>query len=104
MPLETKKINKNEGSLSECYSLVTSDKENVIVETIKKAESDNSVVIRMYEAYNRKTKAEIKVGFDFKEVYLCDMMENNIEKLAHDGNLVKVNIKNYEILTLKFVR
>ena len=104
MPLEAKKVNKNEGKLSEDYSFVSADKENVIVETIKKAESDNSVVIRMYEAYNRKTKAEIKVGFDFKEVYLCDMMENNIEKLAHDGNLVKVNIKNYEILTLKFVR
>ena len=104
MPLEASVIGENNGKLDDCYSFVSADKDNVVIETIKKAEDDDSIVVRMYEAYNRKSKANIKVGFDFKEVYICDMLENNETKIEADGRIVPVEIKNYEILTLKFVR
>ena len=104
MPLEASRIAKTEGKLSECYSFVASDKENVVVETVKKAEDDGAIVVRMYETYNRKSKVTITTGFDFKEVYICDMLENNETKLEGDGRCVKVDIKNFEIVTLKFVR
>ena len=104
MPLEASKIDKCSGKLNDCYSFVSTDKENVVLETVKKAEDDNSVVIRMYEAYNRKCSVNVEAGFDFKEVYICDMLENNETKLVSDGRKVNINIKNYEIVTLKFVR
>lgn len=103
MPLEPEKVAAANGSISDCWSLASSNKENVVVETVKKAEEGNSVIVRAYEAYNRKEKAEITVGFDFKEVYICDLMENNIEKLAANGRSVSIKLKNYEIVTLKFI-
>ena len=102
MPLEASRVTKTAGSLSDCYSLITSDTENVVVEAIKKAEADNSVIVRLYETYNQKSNAVITAGFDFKKVYLCDLMENNIEELEHNGRDIKIKLKNFEIVTLKF--
>lgn len=104
MPFEASYIEKTEGSVADNYSFVSADKDNVVIETIKKAEDDDSIVARMYEAYNRKSKVTVSAGFDFKEVYICDMLENNETKLENDGRNVTLDIKNYEIVTLKFVR
>jgi len=102
-PITFEKISAQKGVLPETFSLVSSDKENVVIETVKKAEDDNSVIVRIYEAYNSKTSATITTGFDFKEVYMCDLMEKDCMKLKNSGRKVEVSVKNFEILTLKFV-
>lgn len=102
MPLEATFVKANDGKLSDCFSIASSNKENVVVETIKKAEDDNSVIIRAYETYNSKVTAEITVGFDFKKVYLCDMLENNQIELTFKDKTVSLPFKNFEIITLKF--
>ena len=85
-------------------TLLECENENIVIETIKKAEDDNSVVVRMYDAYNQRGKASIKVNFPYKEVWVCDMLENNLEKLETNGEMVKVPVGNFEIVTLKFIR
>ena len=104
MPLVVDTVGKNNGVIADNMTLLESGNENVVIETIKKAEDDNSVIARMYDAYNQKCNAEIKVNFDFKEVWICDMLENNIEKLEPCDNTVKVPVSNFEIVTLKFIR
>jgi len=104
MPLEASVVEKTNGIISDSYSLISSDNDSVVVETIKKAEEDDSVVVRMYETYNSKQTVTLTTGFDFKEVYVCDMLENNERKLEHSKNTVKVRLGNFEIVTLKFVR
>ena len=102
MPLECSVVSASDGIISGCQSIASSDAENLVIETIKKAEDGNSVIVRAYETYNQKSNAVITVGFDFKKVYLCDLLENNIKELEHDGRNVKVNAGNFEIITLKF--
>ncbi len=102
-PLKAEWIGQQEGLLKDCYSFISADCENVVIETIKKAEDEHSIIMRMYETYNRKSFMKIKTGFQFKEVYLCDLMENNIEKLSFRENEIELGIRNFEIVTLKFV-
>ena len=104
MPLEASFIESRNGNMPESFSLASANSSHVALETIKKAEDDDSVILRLFEFENRKGEVEIELGFDFKEIYLCDLMENNIEKLSHDGNKVKINVSNFEIVTLKAVR
>ena len=104
MPLLAWRTGATEGTLPDTLSVASSDADNVIVETIKKAEADDSVILRVYETYNKKSRVKLALGFDFQEAYLCDMLENNLTKLDKDGNGVKFDIANYEIITLKFVR
>ena len=104
MPLEASFIESTNGNMPESFSLASANSNHVALETIKKAEDDDSVILRLFEFENRKGEVELELGFDFKEIYLCDLMENNIEKLSHDGNKVKINVSNFEIVTLKAVR
>ncbi len=91
-------------TLPEEYALITCDRENVLVETIKKAEADDSVVVRLYEAYDQKTRVKIRPAFDYSAVYLCDLLENNIRELQASDGSVELNVTNFEIITLKFKR
>ena len=103
-PLEAYYIDKNNGNLSSCYSMFSCVEENIVLETVKKAEDDDSVIVRLYDAHNKKTEVNIKANFTYKEVYLCDIMENNIVSLNAEDGYIKVPVKNYEIITLKFLR
>lgn len=101
-PLLTQKVSGNVGQLPAEYGLVSCDSENVMVETVKKAEADDGIIVRMYEAFDRRTTAQITVAPGFREVWLCDLMENPLEKLELTDNTVTVPVSNFEIITLKF--
>ena len=103
-PLITKEIGKTEGTEKEEWSFLSCDKENVFIETVKRAENSDDIIVRLYDAFDRRGVVTLKTAFDFKEVCLCDMLENDIEKLETQGNEVKVPVKNLEIVTLKIKR
>ncbi len=92
---------KGDGILPESYSLVSCNCSNIITETVKKAEESNRLVVRAYDAYDRKSKAEFTFGFEVKKAYLCDLMENIITELEiTDGRKVLLPVSNFEIVTL----
>ena len=103
-PLIAREIGKTEGTEKEVWSLLSCDKENVFIETVKRAENSDDIIVRLYDAFDRRGVATLKTAFDFKEVYVCDMLENELEKLETADNEVKVPVKNFEIVTLKFKR
>lgn len=104
MPLEAVGVSKNSGTLPESFSLVSCDKENVCVETVKKAEDDDGIIIRLYESCNRKSTATLTFGFDFKEAYITSLLEEPEERLDVTGRSITLPVKNFEIITLRLVR
>ena len=103
MPLEVMAQPKTNGLLPEEFSFISCENENISLETVKMAEDENALVVRLFDTFNKKTKAKLNVGFDFNDVYLCDLMENNEKKLSYDGRSVVVPVGNFEIVTLKFI-
>ncbi|MEZ3496481.1 MAG: alpha-mannosidase [Lachnospiraceae bacterium] len=101
-PLTAQRIGAQNGSLPESFSLLVTDCENVIAETVKKAEKGDAVIVRLYEAYRQRADVTVRAGFDFKEVSVCDLLENAEYPLEHDGRTVKLSVKPYEIVTLRF--
>jgi alpha-mannosidase len=100
-PMTAVKTRKSKGCLPESYSFIGCDKENVVVETVKKSESGDGVVIRMYESFNMHTKAVLTFGDTAKKVFLCDMLENVIEELPLEDGMVQIKLKPFEIVTVK---
>ncbi len=100
-PLNAFAVSEQNGFLPEQYSLVKADKDNIIVETVKKAEVGDDVIIRLYDTCDRKSNVHIDFGFEFEEAYICDMLENNEEKISDGGNSVDIHVNNFEIVTLK---
>ncbi len=100
-PLVAIPVGKQDGTLPEEYSFVKCNADNFIVETMKMAEDSDSLIVRGYEAYNKRTPVELDFGFEVKSAKLCDMMENEIGDVELDGNKVKFTAKPFEIVTIK---
>lgn len=98
--VNTEQSNKGLGTE---FSLVSADKANVIIETLKKAEDSDALIVRMYETWNKHTPCEVSFGVDIKEVYECNLMEEDCSPVASDGNTVNLVFKPFEIKTLKVV-
>ena len=104
-PMYAVKADANaQGSLPEEWSLITTDSENLVIETVKEAEHGKDIIVRGYEAKNFRGTANITLGFDAKEVYIADLMENKVEKLKLDGRTVRVPYKPFEIVTLRIIK
>ena len=101
-PMTAVKLGKQEGTLPESYSFVSVSDSNIVIDTVKKAEDSDETVVRMYESWNKRVNgAKLTFGFDVKSAVLCDLMENEIEPLAVENNSVTLNVKPYEIVTVK---
>lgn len=101
-PLFACRLPAQNGDLPECYSLLTVEAPNVFAETVKEAEDGTGVVVRLYEAHNRRGTVTLTTGFDFQKATLCDLLENPQQALKTEGRSVTVPIKPFEILTVKF--
>lgn len=101
-PMLAMELGKQKGSLPETFSLVSVDKANVIVETVKQAENGSGTVVRMYESTNSKTACRVSIGVPVERVSVCDLQENELETLPVENGSVTLTVKPYEIVTLKF--
>ena len=103
-PLCATKLCENKGgNLGESFSFASVNAKSAVIDTVKMAQDKNGYIVRLYEAQNMKEEALVSFGFDVKEVYECDCLENNLEKLETYGNSVKVNMGNFEIKTLRVI-
>ncbi|MBQ7595930.1 MAG: alpha-mannosidase [Clostridia bacterium] len=100
-PLVCMPLGKQAGALPQEYSLVSCSAENFIVETAKMAEDSDALVVRGYECFNKRTSVKLTFGFDIKEAYICDLLENNETQLAVCNNSVEFDVKPFEIITVK---
>ena len=100
-PLTFKEIQKQSGKLPEEFELIKTAADNVITETVKLAEEGSDIIVRLYEYFNMHSNVQLEFGFDFKEAHICDMLENNTEKLNKDGRKISFDINPFEIVTIK---
>jgi alpha-mannosidase len=89
------------GSLPSVLSLASGNRENVIIETIKKAEDSDDIIIRLYECYNRRTKVTLEFYKELSGVYECDLMESESKAVPVSGKTFEFEILPYEIKTFK---
>ena len=99
-PLKAIEIKNDSGMLPSEFSFVKCLTPGVIIETIKKAEDGNSIVIRLYEAYKENKNVTLEFGFDVKEALVLDLLENKENCLSVKDNRVTFEIKPFEIITL----
>lgn len=92
-----------EGTSGGEFSFASVDSSNVILETVKKAEDKDGIVLRMYESENSYTKAKLTVHTSFEKAYICNLLEETEEEASVSGNEITVVLKPYEVVTVKVV-
>lgn len=99
-PFISLKANGN-GTLPVEFSLISTDKQNVIVDTIKKAEDSEDVIVRLFECSNKTTNVTVKLSIPVKKVVVCDLMEKESDFVLQSTQTFKLTVKPFEIITLK---
>ena len=93
--------NAQKGAWPERFSLACVDADNIILETVKRAEDSDALILRLYETWNRATDCSIRFGRLMEMAAQCDMMEENEDLLQVEGNRLRLHFRPFEIKTLK---
>ena len=102
-PLAVRPVTGECGVLPETFEMFSCNQENVILETVKKAEEGDGLILRLYEAFGKRTQAQIRTAVGGK-VYLCDLMERELEQLPLEEGCIPVCLSGFEIVTLKITK
>ncbi|GKX29949.1 alpha-mannosidase [Vallitalea longa] len=101
IPMNYIKGNINEALLPKAKSFIEVLSDNVIIESVKKAEVDNDLIIRLYENNNSSVDTQIIFNFDVKSVKMVDMMEENSREISIEKGVINLRFQPFEIHTLK---
>ena len=71
------------------------------METVKKAENGDGVVLRLYDAGNASKNVTLSFNENIKAAYECDMLENEMSPIDVRDNAFSVKVNNFEIKTIK---
>jgi alpha-mannosidase len=82
-------------------SLVALDRPNLVIETVKRAEDGNGIIVRLYESQRRRGKAVLHTNFALSGAWRTNLLEEEQEELPIVDGDVQLIVKPYEIITLR---
>jgi alpha-mannosidase len=103
-PLQAVVTTAHAGSLPAEHSFASVSPENVVLTAVKKAEDANGLIFRVYEWAGKGTTAEFHVPPGATGGTVTNLMEQpdpNAAPIKVEGDVVRVPIKPYEILTIR---
>ncbi len=78
--------------------------EIVQVETVKRAEDDNGVIIRLYEYTRNRSTIKLRLGFPVREAYITNLLEENQSQLeVTEGGTITFPVTPFQIVTLRVI-
>ena len=76
------------------------DNDNIIFDSFKLAENDESYILRFHEYIGKDTNVKLTFNKNIDRIIETDLMENDINVLSK-SNILNINMKAFEIKTLK---
>ena len=81
-------------------SLVCADDPNVVVDTVKRAEDSDALVLRLYEAHGGRGTVRVQLGLPFGVARLANLLEDEGDPLEVDGDTIVVPYGPHELVTV----
>jgi alpha-mannosidase len=100
-PVRFAHLEPHPGEVAALPPFISCENRNLVIETVKKAEDSNDLIVRLYECHNTRGRAEVHCAIPPKFAYLCDLEENVIDEIEVHGRVIPIDFKPFEIITLK---
>ena len=100
-PLFAVRADAHDGMLPPVFSAVSADCDNIIIETVKKAEDSDSIIVRTFETWNRRTDCTLTFDRPIRRAFVTNLLEKECEALQPDGCAIRLTYKPFQIQTLK---
>jgi mannosylglycerate hydrolase len=105
LPLEAKTVQsiQNRANVRQLSypSFLQLDSKSIVLSSVKKAEDDDSLIIRMFNPTERKVNATLTFGLPLASVYRTNLNEENIEELDFQGHKLYLSLDKAKIETLR---
>ncbi len=84
-------------------TLLTADAPNVIIDTVKKADREDALIVRMYECAGTNASFTLNADMPVAKVSECDLLERDLSAIKHDGGSIALTMKPFELKTIKIM-
>ena len=76
-----------------------------MIETVKRAEDGNGIIVRLYEHHRCRRRVALTAGFPIAHAERCDLLEQPLadESCSLDDNVVGFEVTPYQIVTLRLI-
>lgn len=102
-PLAVTEAKVSKGPMSPEHSFIRCDRENLFIETLKKAQADDSWIVRIYEGHEMPTQGTFECGFEVKSVQQVNMIEEKPKKVRAKGGRFTLDFGPFEVHTLRII-
>lgn len=101
VPLVIKPCDPSQGTLAMEQSFIQSDNPQIVIETIKRAENGDGIIVRMYESAGGLATGNITCHIPHSQVQEVNLMEESMDKacIIEEGK-IKLTFQPFEIKTL----
>ncbi len=89
------------GDLPGEYSFLELKPSNLILSAFKKAEGSDEAILRFFETRGEATTAELKVFKPITQAWITDLLEREEKELEAGTDTLELQVKPFEIVTLK---
>jgi len=83
--------------------VVSVDRDNMVIETIKQAEDGNGIIVRMYEGMRQRGKVTLRTGFKLGAACKTNLLEQTTDSLEIGDDKLTLYVRPHEIMTLRLV-
>lgn len=77
------------------------DSSNVVLDTVKRAEDGEGIILRCYETYNTRSPVNLRFAFPVKKCTETDLLERELKEIPVRDKTVAFTMNPYEIKTFR---
>jgi len=96
-------IRNHKPQVSSLKSLVSTSSPNVIIETVKRAEDGNGIIVRLYESQRKRGPVQVRAGFAVEAAWETNLLEENESSLEVNQDLILMHLKPYQIVNMRLI-
>ncbi len=105
-PLILRRVNAPVGGAAggpSLASLVSVSAPNVVIETVKRAEDGNGLIVRLYEDQRNRGRCALTTGFPLAGAALTNLLEEDQGALDVQVNSLQLDVTPYQIISLRLI-
>jgi alpha-mannosidase len=82
-------------------SFAATDDPNLVIDTIKRAEDGDGIILRMYECHGARGVARLTLDRDIESAAFTNILEEETGKARVKGGAIEINYTPYQIVTVR---
>jgi alpha-mannosidase len=81
-------------------SFLSIDDPNLVIDTVKRAEDSDALLVRLYEAHGGRGRGRLQLGWPVREALRCNLLEDPGDPMPVADGAIEIAYRPHEIVSL----